>query len=74
MARSLSLRQGYPVLMFTPTDEAAAGMRQLGRDLDDNGCSIVDRGRGFATGGTCQFFRPTSPKQMLSASSKASTL
>ena len=35
------VRQDYPVLVFGPTDEAAAGMRQLCRDLDAMGATLV---------------------------------
>ena len=35
------VRPNYPVLVFGPTDEAAAGMRQLCRDLDAMGATLV---------------------------------
>ena len=39
--------EGYPVLMFTPTDAAATGMVQLGRDLATRGAALVIAGEGL---------------------------
>jgi glucosamine--fructose-6-phosphate aminotransferase (isomerizing) len=35
------VRPNYPVLVFAPTDEAAAGIRQLCRDLDAMGATLL---------------------------------
>ena len=43
--------EGYPVLMFAPTDAAAAGMDQLGRDLATRGAELLIAGDGVASGG-----------------------
>jgi glutamine---fructose-6-phosphate transaminase (isomerizing) len=42
---------GYPVLMFTPTDAAAAGMVELGRDLAAKSAALLIAGHGVAAGG-----------------------
>jgi len=38
--------QGYPILMFMPTDAAAAGMGQLGHDLAIRGAELLIAGKG----------------------------
>jgi len=43
--------RGYPVLMFNPTDAAAAGMRQLGRELATKGAELLIAGEGLAAEG-----------------------
>jgi glucosamine--fructose-6-phosphate aminotransferase (isomerizing) len=43
--------EGYPVLMFAPTDAAAAGMGQLGRDLATRGAELLIAGKGLAPDG-----------------------
>ena len=35
------VRRNYPILLFIPTDAAAAGMRQLCRDLDAKGATLL---------------------------------
>jgi glutamine---fructose-6-phosphate transaminase (isomerizing) len=41
---------GYPVLMFAPTDAAAAGLQELAANLDRKGATVLRTGGGGALG------------------------
>jgi len=43
--------EGYPVLIFPPSDAAAAGMGQLGRDLATRGAELLIAGKGLVLEG-----------------------
>lgn len=52
----------YPVLMFMPADEAAAGMRQLAADLLQKGTALFRTGRGEPGNGRLPALGPDHPE------------
>jgi glutamine---fructose-6-phosphate transaminase (isomerizing) len=63
---------GYPILMFTPTDAAAASMRQLADDLRTMGAALFTPTWTIRRRIGSRRFPPINPKPMRFAWSKAS--
>ena len=55
------VESSYPVLLLMPTDQAAAGLRELAADLRGKGASVFVTGAGERNGGGLPALKPDHP-------------